>query len=158
MDITGATFNFTKKVTDEGETASPEKPVDGDREKKPKTAGDNSKRDSGKGNLKNAIGAFAYDMIKTGVQQTLSTVMSNVSGSPTLQIQLQAAQQVGGKIIAYTAAIASQNWAALSTMAISDTISFASKQAAFDRDKAWSDYDLEEYRERRGYSNNRLRK
>ena len=158
MDITGATFNFTKKVTDEGETASPEKPVDGDREKKPKTAGDNSKRDGGKGSLKNSIGAFAYDMIKTGVQQTLSAVMSNVSGSPTLQIQLQAAQQVGGKIIAYTAAIASQNWAALATMAISDTISFASKQATYERDKAWSDYDLDQYRERRGYSTSRNRK
>ena len=156
MDITGATFNFTKKVTDEGETASPEKPVDGDKENKPKAAGDKKKRDEGKN--KESIGAFAYDMIKTGVQQTLSAVMSNVSGSPTLQIQLQAAQQVGGKIIAYTAAIASQNWAALATMAISDTISFASKQAAFERDKAWSDYDLDQYRERRGYSTLRNRK
>lgn len=96
-------------------------------------------------------------MIKTGVQQTLSAVMSNVSGSPTLQIQIQAAQQVGGKIIAYTAAIASQNWAALATMAISDTISFASKQAAYERDKAWSGYDLDQYRERRGYSTLRNR-
>ena len=158
MDITGATFNFTKKVTDEGETASPEKPVDGDRENKPKAAGDKKKKGNGDGKDKESIGAFAYDMIKTGVQQTLSAVMSNVSGSPTLQIQLQAAQQVGGKIIAYTAAIASQNWAALATMAISDTISFASKQAAYERDKAWSDYDLDQYRERRGYSTSRNRK
>ena len=158
MDITGATFNFTKKVTDEGETASPEKPVDGDRENKPKAAGDKKKKVDGDGKDKEYIGAFAYDMIKTGVQQTLSAVMSNVSGSPTLQIQLQAAQQVGGKIIAYTAAIASQNWAALATMTISDTISFASKQVAYERDKAWSDYDLEEYRERRGYSMNRSRR
>ena len=158
MDITGTTFNFTKKVTDEGETASPERPVDGDREKKPKTAGDNSKRDGGKGSAKNAIGAFAYDMIKTGVQQTLSAVMSNVSGSPTLQIQLQAAQQVGGKIIQYTSAIATGNWVVLATMAISDTISYASKQHAFEREKAWSDYDLDQYKARRGYSNNRLRK
>ena len=156
MDITGATFNFTKKVTDEGESASPEKPVDNDKGDKPKTPGDKKKKGDGKD--KESIGAFAYDMIKTGVQQTISAVMSNVSGSPTLQIQLQAAQQVGGKIIAYTAAIASQNWAALATMAISDTISFASKQAAFERDKAWSDYDLDQYRERRGYSTLRNRK
>jgi hypothetical protein len=158
MDITGATFNFTKKVTDEGETASPEKPVDGDRENKPKAAGDKKKKGDGGGKDKESIGAFAYDMIKTGVQQTMSAVMSNVSGSPTLQIQLQAAQQIGGKIIAYTAAAATGNWAALATMAISDTISFASKQAAYERDKAWSDYDLEQYRERRGYSTARSRR
>ena len=158
MDITGATFNFTKKVTDEGETASPEKPVDGDRENKPKAAGDKKKQGDGDGKNKGSISAFAYDMIKAGVQQTLSAVTSNVSGSPTLQIQLQAAQQVGGKIIAYTAAIASQNWAALATMAVSDTVSFVSKQAAFERDKAWSDYDLDQYRERRGYSTLRNRK
>ncbi len=157
MDITGATFNFTKKVTDEGETASPEKPVDGDRENKPKAAGDKKKKGDGKDSGKGAISAFAYDMIKSGVQQTLSAVMSNVSGSPTLQIQLQTAQQVGGKIIAYTTAIATQNWAALATMAISDTISFTSKQAAYERDKAWSDYDLEQYRERRGYLSSRSR-
>lgn len=157
MNITGATFNFTKKVTDEVENASPEKPVDGDRENKPKAAGDKKKKGDG-GKDKESVGAFAYDMIKTGVQQTLSAVMSNVSGSPTLQIQLQAAQQIGGKIIAYTAALASQNWAALATMAISDTISFASKQAAYERDKAWSDYDLDQYRERRGYSTLRNRK
>lgn len=158
MDITGATFNFTKKVTDEGETASPEKPVDGDKENKPKAAGDKKKKGDGDGKDKESIGAFAYDMIKTGVQQTVSAVMSNVSGSPTLQIQLQAAQQVGGKIIAYTAAIASQNWAALATMVISDAVSYTSKQAAFKRDKAWSDYDLDQYRERRGYSTLRNRK
>ena len=152
MDITGTTFNFTKKVTDEGETTSPEKPVDSDKENKPKTAGDKDKKGNGDGKDKNSIGAFAYDMIKTGVQQTLSAVMSNVSGSPTLQIQLQATQQVGGKIIAYTTAIASQNWAAVATMAVADTISFVSKQASFERDKEWSDYDLDQYRERRGYS------
>ena len=158
MDITGATFNFTKKVTDESETASPERPVDGDRENKPKAAGDKKKKGDGDGKDKESIGAFAYDMIKTGVQQTLSAVMSNVSGSPTLQIQLQAAQQVGGKIIAYTAAIASQKWATVAAMAIADTVSFASKQAAYGRDKAWSDYDLDQYRERRGYSTLRNRK
>lgn len=158
MDITGATFNFTKKVTDEVEPVSPEKPVDEDKEKTPKTAGDKKKKVDGGGKDKESIGAFAYDMIKTGVKQTLSAVMSNVSGSPTLQIQLQAAQQVGGKIIAYTTAIASQNWAALATMAISDTVSFFSKQAAYERDKAWSDYDLDQYRERRGYSTLRNRK
>lgn len=157
MDITGATFNFTKKVTDEGETASPEKPVDSDRENKPKAAGDKKKKGDGDGKDKESIGAFAYDMIKTGVQQTLSAVMSNVSGSPTLQIQLQAAQQVGGKIIAYTAAVVSQNWAAVAAMTISDTISFASKQAAYERDKAWSDYDLDQYRERRGNTARRNR-
>lgn len=154
MDITGATFNFTKKVTDEGETTSPEKPVDGDKEKKPKSAGDNKDKNK----EKSSIGAFAYDMIKTGVQQTMSAVMSNVSGSPTLQIQLQAAQQIGGKIIAYTAAAATGNWVALATMAISDTISYGAKQAEFRRDKAWSDYDLEQYRDRRGYSTARSRR
>ncbi|MBE5747981.1 MAG: hypothetical protein E7352_07410 [Clostridiales bacterium] len=158
MNITGATFNFTKKVTEEDENSSPEKPVDGDRENKPKAAGDKKKQGDGDGKNKGSISAFAYDMIKAGVQQTLSAVTSNVSGSPTLQIQLQAAQQVGGKIIAYTAAIASKNWVALGVTAMSDAISIVSKNSAYMRDKAWSDYDLDQYRERRGYSTLRNRK
>lgn len=158
MDITGATFNFTKTVTNEERVSTPENPVDDDKEKKPKSAGDKKKNANGSGENKNAIGAFAYDMIKTGVQQTMSAVMSNVSGSPTLQVQLQAAQQIGGKIIAYTAAVATGNWAAVATMAISDITSYAAKQAEFKRDKAWSDYDLDQYRERRGYSTARSRR
>lgn len=156
MEITGATFNFTKNITGESESSAPEKPVDQDKEKKPKAAGE--KKPDGTGKEKNAITAFAYDMIKTSIQQTMSTVLSNVSGSPTLQIQLQAAQQVGGKIIAYTGAIASGNWAALGTMAITDIISYGSKRAAFEREKAWSDFDIDQYRERRGYSTLRNRK
>lgn len=157
MDITGATFNFTKTVTGDGENSSPEKPVDGDKEKIPKTAGDNKKKD-GESEKKSSISAFAYDMIKTGVQQTISAVMSNVSGSATLQVQLQTAQQIGGKVIAYTTAMATGNFVALATMAVSDTISSISKHAQFNRDKAWSDYDLEQYRERRGYSTMRNRR
>lgn len=155
MDITGATFNFTKKVTDEGETASPEKPIDRDREQKPKSSGD---KKSQKDEQKNNIGAFAYDMIKTGVQQTVSAVTSSVSGSPTLQIQLQAAQQIGGKIIQYTAAIATGNWAAVATMAISDSISYKAQKAEYKRNVAWAEYDLDQYRERRGYSTLRNRR
>lgn len=159
MDITGTTFHFTQKVTEEENTSSPENPADGDKEKSPKAAGDrNKKGGQDDKDKKNGIGAFAYDMIKTGIQQTLSAVTSSVSGSPTLQIQLQAAQQVGGKIIAYTTAAVSGNWAALATMAITDVISYGTKKAAFERDKAWSDYDLEQYRERRGYSTMRSRK
>lgn len=156
MDITGTTFNFTKKVTDGGDDSSPEKPVDGDKEKKPKAAGDKNQKGDGKD--KSSVGAFAYDMIKTGVKQTISAVMSNVSGSPTLQVQLQAAQQVGGRIIAYTAAVASQNWAAVAAMGISDLTSLATKQVTFNQDKAWTDYDLDQYRERRGYSTLRNRR
>lgn len=159
MEITGATFYFTKKSGGEGETISPEKPADDDKEKKPRVAGDkktNSNKEEGKD--KTTIGVFAYDMIKTGVQQTIEAVTANVSGSPTLQIQIQAAKQVGGKIIAYTAAVVSRNWAALATMAFSDAISFVSKQAVYERDKAWTDYNLDQYRERRGYSTLRNRR
>lgn len=153
MEITGATYNFTKKVVSEGENAAPEKPKDESNEKQPKTAGE-SEKDKGKGN---ALSAFAYDMIKQGITQTISGVMANASASPTLQIQLQAAQQVGGKLISYTAAVASQNWAAVGAMAISDASAFVSKTVNFSKDKAWSDYDLEMYRERRGYSSSRNR-
>ena len=153
MEITGATYNFTKKVVSEGEKTTPEKPTDEDKEKTPKTAGDDEqKKDKG-----NALTAFAYDMIKQGLTQTVSAVMSSVSASPTLQIQLQTAQQVGGKLIAYTTAVASQNWAAVGSMALSDTVSFVSKTANFERNKAWSDYDLDQYRERRGYASARNR-
>lgn len=157
MDITGATFNFTKKVEDEEKSSSPENPVDVDRENKPKTPDDkgNKKEDGGKDKK---AAALAYDMIKTGVVQTVSSVMSNVKGSPTLQIQLQAAQQIGGKVLSYVAAAATGNWAAVATMAISDVISYSAKKEAFNRDQAWADYDLDQYRERRGYSTLRNRK
>lgn len=158
MDITGATFNFTKTVNGDGENSSPEKPVDGDKEKTPKVAGDNKKNEESSGDKKNSITAFAYDLIKTGMKQTVSAVMSNVSGSATLQVQLQAAQQIGGKVIAYTAAIATGNWAAAAIMGVSDMISGISKRAEFERNKAWSDYDIEQYRERRGYSTMRNRR
>ena len=97
-------------------------------------------------------------MLKTSAKQTISAVLSNATGSPTLQVQLQAAQQVGGKIIAYTAAVASGNWAAVATMAISDAVSYGSKVFNFEKDKAWSDYSLEQYNERRGYSLSRNRR
>lgn len=153
MEITGATYNFTKKVVSEDENAAPENPKDENKEKQPKTAGDGKKENS-KGNV---LSAFAYDMIKQGVTQTISTVMSNANASPTLQIQLQAAQQVGGKLIAYTTAVVSQNWAAVGAMAISDAVAFGNKTFNFAKDKAWSDYDIEQYRERRGYSVSRNR-
>ena len=153
MEITGATYNFTKKVVSEDENAAPEKPKDENKEKQPKTAGEGEK-DKGKGN---ALSAFAYDMIKQGVTQTISTVMSNANASPTLQIQLQAAQQVGGKLIAYTTAVVSQNWAAVGAMAISDVSSFGNKILNYSKDRAWSDYDLAQYSERRGYAVSRNR-
>lgn len=154
MNITGATFNFTKKVMEEGETLSPENPIDSDKEQKPKSAGEKT----GKNKEKSNISAFAYDMLKTSAKQTISAVLSNATGSPTLQVQLQAAQQVGGKIIAYTAAVASGNWAAVATMAISDAVSYGSKVFNFEKDKAWSDYSIEQYNERRGYSLSRNRR
>ena len=157
MEITGATFNFTKKVAEGGKTATPENPTDNDKKEQPTTAGEEEKKSGGEKG-KNQIGAFAYDMVKTGVQQTLSAITSNVAGSSTLQIQLQSAQQVGGKIIAYTAAIATGNWAVAATMAVADITSYTSKQASFNRDKAWSDYDLDQYKTRRGYSTARNRK
>jgi hypothetical protein len=158
MEITGATFNFIKKVSGKAETtATPEKPVNTDGEKKPTTAGDEEKKEGG-AKSKNKIGAFAYDMIKTSIQQTLSAITSNVAGSATMQVQLQAAQQVGGKILTYTMAAATGNWAAIATMAVADTISFGAKQANFGREKAWTDYDLDQYQARRGYSTARNRK
>ena len=158
MEITGATFNFTKQVANGGGSqSSPEKPVDNDKAEKPTTAGEEEKKSGGEKG-KNQIGAFAYDMLKTGMQQTLSAITSQVAGSSTLQVQLQTAQQVSGKIIAYTAAIATGNWAVAATMAVADITSFASKQATYNREKAWSDYDLDQYRERRGYSTARNRK
>lgn len=162
MDITGATFNFTKKVTDEEKNASPENPIDADRENKPKTPNDSGEQKEGKKKEKGNISAIAYDWVKTSVTQTVSAVMSNVQGSPTLQVQLQAAQQVGGKVLSYVAAAATQNWAALAVMAVSDVtsgvITHFTEKATFMRNQAWADYDLDQYRERRGYSTLRNRK
>ena len=157
MEITGATFNFTKKVSDEEEGGTPESPVDVEKENKPKSAGEKKKKDGDSKESGKSISAFAYDMIKQGIQTTVSSVLSNVSGSPTLQVQLQTAQQVGGKIIAYTAAAATGNWAVLTMMAFSDAVSYISKTTEFNRQKAWSDYDIEQYQERRGYSSSRNR-
>ncbi len=157
MEITGATFNFTKTVNGgsggggSGNRATPEHPVD-EGSGKPAFPGDNMPEEP---DLK---GAFVFDTIKKGVQNTMSALLSNVSGSPTLQVQLQAAQKIGGKIIAYGAAALTQNWVALTTMVIADLTTAFFDNANLTRDKAWATYSQEQYAERRGYSTARNRK
>ncbi len=157
MKVTGITFNFSKTVrhVEETENPTPEQPVDTGKEKKPKVAGENSKKSKSK--EKEGLGdAFVYDMIKTAVKTTISAVIQNVSGSPTLQVQLNGVSSAAMKGISYIMA-ASTNPALFAGMLITDTIQYGFQQAGYSRSVAWSDYDLEQYRELRGYSKKRSR-
>ena len=155
MKITGATFKFYKTITYEEEAPTPEKPADSAKEKKPKVAGENAEKneEKKKASLKDA---FCYDMIKTAIKTTISAALQNVSGSPTLQVQLNTMSSAATKGIAYITAAAT-NPALFAGMLITDTIQYGFQQGAYNRSVVWSDYDLEQYREMRRYSKKRSR-
>ena len=155
MKVTGATFNFNKTIVQEEESSTPEKPADTGKTKKPKVAGEKKEKTEAqeKTSLKDA---FVYDMIKTAVKTTVSAVIQNVSGSPTLQVQINGISSAATKGVAYITAAAT-NPALFAGMLVTDTIQYGFQQGAYNRSVAWSDYDLEQYREMRGYSKKRSR-
>lgn len=146
-DITGATFNFNKTVTEEEAASTPDKPADGAKVET-KVAGEKK----GKQNTKDMINlSIVTQTLKTAV----NSAMQNVEGAQ-LSEQASALQSIGSTVIS-SVFMAATNPYALVTMLACKGVSYAFKQDKYNRQKAWTDYDLEEYRARRGYSNSRTR-
>lgn len=150
MAVTGATFNFNKTVTSEERTASAEQPADNNAPSS-KIAG--QKKDSQ--SLKNMIGVQQLQQV---VKQGINAVLSNVEGSQT-QAQISALKQIGGGLVTgvtatLTAAMVNPVLGVVTgaTQLASAGISYAEEEVKFQRDKAWTDYGIEEYKRQRGYS------
>ena len=147
MEITGATFNFNKTVTEDEPASTPDKPTDGAKIET-KVAGEKG----GKQNTKDFIN---LSMVTQTVKTAVNSAMQNVEGSQ-LSEQVSALQSIGSTVISSVFMAATNPYALVASLACMG-INYAFKQAKYSRDKAWSDYDLEEYRARRGYSNGRTR-
>ncbi len=166
MSEQGAKFTFIKKVevSDSVEKGSADKPVD--EKPKPKVSDNDSvsKKNhppaSGGGD-KESGSNFASVAMSTAlgfVRQTINETMSRVSGSASLTTQLKAAAGGLADGITLGAMAFTSPVSAIATV-VSMAISYGFAQADFNRSKAWSDYDLSEYRETLGASAyNRSRK
>ena len=142
MAITGATFNFNKTVTQEEAPSTPDQPTDGAK-LETKVAGEKS----GKQNTKDMINlSIVHQALKT----TISNAVQNVEGSQ-LSAQASALQSGVTSVVSMVFMAATNPYALLATIACQG-ISYAFKAEKFNRQKAWEEYDLEEYRAARGYS------
>lgn len=147
MDITGATFNFNKTVTEDEPASTPDKPTDGAKVET-KVAGE--KKD--KQNTKDMIN---LSIVTQSIKTAINSAMQNVEGAQ-LSAQTSALQSIGGTVVSSVFMAATNPYALITSLACKG-ISYGFQVAKFNREKAWSDYDLNEYRERRGYSNGRTR-
>lgn len=147
MAVTGATFNFNKTVTEEEPASTPDKPTDGAKIET-KVAGEKG----GKQNTKDFIN---LSMVTQTVKTAVNSAIQNVESSQ-LSEQVSALQSIGSTVVSSVFMAATNPYALVASLACMG-INFAFKQDKYNRQKAWSDYDLEEYRERRGYSNSRTR-
>lgn len=147
MEMTGATFNFNKTVTDEEPSSTPDKPADGAKVET-KVAGEKK----GKQNTKDTIN---LSIVTQSVKTAINSAIQNVEGSQ-LSGQVSALQSVATTAISSVFMAATNPYALLTSLACKG-ISYAFKVDKFNRQKAWSDYDLEEYKVARGYANSRTR-
>lgn len=146
-EITGATFNFNKTVTEDEPASTPDKPADGAKVET-KVAGEKK----GKSNTKDFIN---LSIVTQAVKTAINSAISNVEGS-------QLSAQVGALQTGVTSAIsmihmAKTNPYALLTSLACEAISYKFKVEKYNRQKVWSDFELNEYRSHRGYSNSRTR-
>ena len=147
MAITGATFNFNKTVTEEEPASTPDKPADGAK-LETKIAGEKK----GSSNTNDFINlAVVTQSLKTAV----NSAIQNVEGSQ-LSEQISALQSIGGTLISSVFMAYSNPYALIANLACMG-INHAFKQAKYNQRRAWSDYDIEQYKEKRGYSNSRTR-
>ena len=141
-EVTGATFNFNKTVTEEGPASTPDKPTDGAKVET-KVAGEKK----GKQNTKDFINlSIVTQTLKTAV----NSAIQNVEGSQLAE-QASALQSIGSTVISSVFMAATNPYALIANLACM-VISYAFKVAKFNREKTWENYDLEEYRSVRGYS------
>ncbi len=146
-EVTGATFNFNKTVTEDEPASTPDKPTDGAKVET-KVAGEKK----GKQNTKDMIN---LSIVTQTVKTAINSALQNVEGS-RLSEQVSAMQSIASTTISSVFMAATNPYALLVSLACKG-ISYAFKQDKYNRQKAWSDYDLDEYRARRGYSNSRTR-
>ena len=141
-EVTGATFNFNKTVTEEEPASTPDKPTDGAKVET-KVAGEKK----GKQNTKEFINlSLVTQTLKTAVNSALQ----NVEGAQ-LSEQISALQSVGSTVISSVFMAATNPYALLATLACK-SISYSFKMDKYARTVSWQDYDIEEYNSRRGYS------
>lgn len=141
-EITGATFNFNKTVTEDEPASTPDKPTDGAKVDRA-IAGEKK----GKQNLKDMINlSIVQQTLKTAINSTIQ----NIEGAQ-LSEQANALQSITTTTIFSVFMAATNPYALIATLACKG-ISYAFKAAKFNRDKAWETYDIEEYKNARGYS------
>jgi hypothetical protein len=144
-EITGAVFNF-KIGGGTGQTASgtstADNPTDTDKPSA-KVAGEKTSWAT----VKTAIGLnYAQRIAQTAV----SGVISNLEGSQ-LSAQASALQGIATNVVSTAVSFAANPVVGAVNLA-TQAISYGFQQNKMDRQKAWSDYDLSEYRTNRGYS------
>lgn len=147
MAVTGATFNFNKTVTVEEKPSTAAEPTDSSK-LDTKMAGEKKGGSSTKEFL-------ALSMVMNTVQSTVNTTLQNVEGT-RLSEQIGAMQSIATTTVALGFMAATNPYALVATLALKG-ISYGFKADKFNRDKAWQDYDISEYNDRRGYSIHRSR-
>ncbi len=142
MEITGATFNFNKTVTEDEPASTPDKPTDGAKVET-KVAGEKK----GKQNTKDMINlSIVTQTLKTAV----NSAIRNMEGSQ-LSEQINALQSIGSSVISSVFMAATNPYALITSLACKG-ISYGFQVAKFNRERTWESYNLEEYRSARGYS------
>lgn len=147
MNTTGTVFKFYKKV-DGGDSASktPERPKD-DNKVEPENMSPGDKAEGGETNLKSFV---SIEKIKDAAVKTIGNVTSSIRGSSYLQAQANAFNNgLNTSLSLVSTAIAAGPYAALSAAGIAAAGEIYNQFVWFEN-KAWSDYDLEEYRQSRG--------
>ena len=142
-EITGATFNFNKTVTDDEAPSTPEKPTDGAKVET-RLAGEKK----GKQSTKDMIN---LSIVTQTVKTAINNAIQNVEGAQ-LSEQVSAMQSITNTLVSTVFMAATNPYALVATLACQG-ISYAFKAAKLNREKAWESYGLEEYKAARGYSN-----
>lgn len=159
-DIQGATFCFKKvEAISETDNTTAETPQD-ENKLTPEVSGEQSPKRSTPQEAKqddSSAKMFVINQTLGLVKKTYSTILSNVSGSSTLQAQLHTASNLLSSSISL--AITTATNPALAVVQVAGmAINGISKEAQFQRDKSWNDYELEQYNANRGFSStNRTR-
>lgn len=142
MEITGATFNFNKTVTEDEPASTPDKPADGAKVET-KVAGEKK----GKQNTKEFIN---LSIVTQSLKTAVNSAIQGVEGSQ-LSAQASALQSIGSTAISSVFMAATNPYALLASLACKG-ISYGFQVAKFNREKTWESFNIEEYRSARGYS------
>lgn len=143
MEISGAKFNFNKHVSEDGRTS-----VNDGAKLETKIAGEKTDGQ----NTKDMINlSMVTQILKTAVNGTIQ----NIEGAQ-LSEQVRALQTIGSTVISSVFMAATNPYALITTLACK-SISYVYNQDKINRQRAWDEYDVEEYNLRRGYSSSRTR-